>query len=556
MDSQSEDSQSIASAPVHNLTAGNSIDFSKLLRFKTASTRALVLRLHLGKLTESSLQEFLLQSRNLPSEQLQQEVQSIVIEELALIDPERALDSTDGFSSETQKLLVQVVFQVWSIANLDQATQFASDLTGLNRLAAVEGILISRDDLANIARQELAKEILGEDYSNFRVDELFLDEAISDPEAAWNEFISQYKDSLSQLPTLHVVQLANIAGALEEVIGTDVFDRIQQDIPSSIQQGVIASVFDRIASKDPSRALDVVLELKPNGFQYLAARIVSAWAQSDPQSAMAAIGLIQATGIRSSLQAAALFTWVDIDPFEVVDEIERVPDSLRALIHRRAMTTIAFHSPEKASKLLDTIENYGDRLSVAEAIVSNWAKTNFQAVLNWVRTSQQISNDTMRHSLLGSALDVLAESDPETAFRYALDEDVNTANVGPESSVIASVVQKNLDKAMELLSRVRNGSTKEHTIGLMGVYLVRDGESLQAIELSNQLPLESRSKYMESLTPSLLTYDPGVLADNLDNLSSYETRSRTASLVLSRYEGKKHALTPEQITKLKQYHPD
>lgn len=557
LDSKSEASQSPSSSPSVNQRIENSIDFSKLLRFKNESTRRLALRMHLEKLPESSLQEFLLQSRSFPSEQLQQEVQSMVIEELALVDPVRALGSIDGFSSETQNLLVKVVFQVWSIENLDQAIQFARDLRGLNRLAAVEGILISRDDLANEARQEVAREILGEDYSNFRIGELFLDETIEDPEAAWSEFVTQFEDNLSNLPKLHIVQLANIAIALERVVGTDVFDRILQDIPSgSTRQGVIASVLDRIAIEDPSRALDVVLELKPNGFQYLATRIVSAWAQSDPQSAIDAIGLIEATGQRSSLQAAALVTWVDINPFEVLEKIEQVPANHRALVQRRAVTSIAFQSPERASKLLNTIENYGDRLSVGEAVVFSWAKTDFEAALNWVRTSQQISNDTMRHQLLGSALDTLASSDPETAFRYALDEDADPANVGPESSVIASVVQQDFDKATELLSRVRNESTKEHTILLMGEHLVLDGESQKAIELGDRLQPQSRSKYVESLTPALLSNDPGVLADNLDSLSSYEVRSRTASLLLSRYRGKKHALTEDQIDKLKQYHPD
>lgn len=556
LQSEEETSQSPSETPSHNSTVQDSLDFVELLRFKQESTRSLALRLQLGRSTESSLQEFLLQSKSLPSEQLQQEVQSIVIREFALINPEGALSSTEEFVPQNQNPMVKAVFQVWSISDLNQAIKSASELRGLKRLAAVEGILSSRDDLSETARKDLAKETLGEDYSNFRLDGLFLVDAIEDPEREWEDFIAKYENDLSQLPSLHIVHLGNIASALEKRIGMSVFDRIQKDIPSGQRIGVIMTVLDRLAVEDPSRALNAVLMLKPDGYEHLATRVVSAWGQSDPEAALDALAQVEAPGLRFVLQRATLFAWIDVDPFAVMGSLERVPQNLRAKVSERALIFIAYSSPQEAAKLLDSVEDYWDMQRVGEAIVFNWARTSFVEALNWVRNSPQIPNDSMRHQLLGQALDTLARSDPERALRYALEEEVDAADVGPESSVIVSVAHQNLNKAIELLSQARNARTKEHTVGLMGVDLVSDGESLKAIELQNQLPRDRRSKYVETLTPALLSYDPGVLADNLESLASYDARSRTAGLLLTRYEGKKNALTLDQIAKLKQYRPD
>lgn len=555
--SQTDASQNLGEASSEHAKSKISIDVAALLRFNRESTRSLALRLQLGTLTQSSLQDVLLQSTDLPSNQLQLEVQSLAIRELALISPESALNSIEGFPPESRSMLVRIVFQVWSISNLDQAIQSANDLQVFEKLAAVEGILLSRDDLSVVTQQDLAREILGEDYSDFRIDELFLDETIDDPELAWSEFISRHEHELKQLPTLHIVHLANIAGVLESSMGAAVFDKIQRDVPSGpTRLGVIVSVLDKIARNDPSRAFKILTDLNPEGMQFLAARIASTWAQSDPESALNAVAVLEATGLRTSLQHAVLLTWVEIDPFDVMDEIERVPPNLRALTGRRAMTSIAFSSPQQASKMLHRLEDNRSKQIVGEAIVTNWAQIDFQAALNWVQTSPQIGNSKMRQDLMATAFATLARSDPEAAFKYALDEEVGTSNVGLESSVVLAVAVRNLDKGIELLSRVRDERTKEHAIHSIGESLVKVGESQKALELTNQLQLENRGRYLESLAPSLLHNDPSVLADHVDSLPSHQARSRTAGLLLTRYRGKSHVFTDEQIEKLRKYVDD
>ncbi len=531
-----------------------SLDSGDLLRFKSEHAREVALRIQMGIPNQVALKELLTQSTTIPSKQLQLEIQRVIVEELALISPESALGSVANLPADSRSGLLEVVFRVWSILRLDEALRYAVELEDYDKLAAIEGILLSRDDLSDEDRQSLVERVLGENNSDLHLNRLFLSEGIGDPETAWNEFISEYEHDLSQLTTLHIVQLANIAVALERDIGTAVFDKIEQDVPSSsIRLGVVALLLDGMARETPDRALRVVIEQEPEGMQFLATQVVSNWARSDPESALEAVERIEASGLRVSLQHAVLFAWIDIDPYAVMDEVEGVSPNLRPLVSRRALTSIALSSPERASEMLNRVEDYEGKRSVSEAIVTHWSKVDLGAALNWIRTSQQIVNPTMRQELFSIALSTHARYDPRAAFDMALEHQVDPSNIGPEAAVVVSIARRNFEAAIELLGRVRNGATRDHAIRLMGENLVLNGNSQLAIELSSQMREESRGNYLESLIPSMLHNDPGILADNVDSLTSHQARSRAASLLLMRYQSNANILTDVQIEKLKQY---
>lgn len=80
-----------------------------------------------------------------------------VTRNIALVDPRGALSIAYSGTEERRIRHVSIVFQEWSINDLNGAVAHASTLSGSLRNAALEGILRSRIDLSDEERQQIAE---------------------------------------------------------------------------------------------------------------------------------------------------------------------------------------------------------------------------------------------------------------------------------------------------------------------------------------------------------------------------------------------------------------
>ena len=84
---------------------------------------------------------------------------------LASISPRLALEQVDKFPRPQQGLIINAIFEEWSKTDLERAVSGASRLDGEGRLAAVNGILQSWDDLPEDIRVKL-KDLLDLQHSS------------------------------------------------------------------------------------------------------------------------------------------------------------------------------------------------------------------------------------------------------------------------------------------------------------------------------------------------------------------------------------------------------
>ena len=85
--------------------------------------------------------------------------------------------------------LLGTVFGEWALSHLDDAVASAKRLDGFGKLAALRGILESRDDLSDAVRIEIGRQLGNERVAQNIVTQSNLSEAIKDPESAWASLI-------------------------------------------------------------------------------------------------------------------------------------------------------------------------------------------------------------------------------------------------------------------------------------------------------------------------------------------------------------------------------
>lgn len=114
------------------------------------------------------------------------------------------------------------------------------------------------------------------------------------------------------------------------------------------------------------------------------------------------------------------------------------------------------------------------------------------------------------------------------------------------------MAQSDVDEALGMLPRVREGQTKLLAYGAVGVALVERGNPMDAIELAPQLPEVDRESYFLITAMTWAEKDPEELLESIDDFSSPVARSKAAALLTfsNRFEP---SLTDEQVKELQEY---
>ena len=113
---------------------------------------------------------------------------------MAGFDPLTALRQIDQLPVHSHFFLTELVFQEWSFRDLNDAVAHAKTLSTTQRMAAVQGILKSRDDLSSSLRDEIASQVGGEQFVLHMLAQSSKDEAIEFPEIAWDSLLGDAQE--------------------------------------------------------------------------------------------------------------------------------------------------------------------------------------------------------------------------------------------------------------------------------------------------------------------------------------------------------------------------
>ena len=531
-------------------------DLEDLTRFQSHFERAVALNELLQGGTMHSLQANLEQSQSIRSTNLRKSVQRAIFQRLATLNPKAALEQIGTVPIGNRELLLQTVFEEWSLANLDQAIEEARNLDSAGKLSALEGILVSTEQMSHEERRAIARHLGNEWFEIERKKKEIGTEVFEDPEGEWNAFIRDNDNSMQSLNEAQSKMLVLIASAWIELDGVEVFERIRETFPSQYPLlETISSVVDQLIERNPRVALELAANVEGIGSgqrSNLTREILTQWTESAPQDALETVSGIEGRYLRRQLQAIVLETWATTDAHALLGLIESLPDDIQELVREKALVALARKAPTDAVEMLNDILDRYSRNRVAQAIAVQWAKQDVLRALNWIGGDEQLVS--MQDHLTQTVFRELARTDPQFAFETALTYPPGADGKGMEVFVIETLAfSGDLDRAISLLPQTREGETRTYAFEGTIYSLLLEDDSMRAndaLDLFVQATKTESVKNIGFMLMNLAYKIPLVLFNSLDELPSEKIRRDAASELLLHNESN-GVFTEDELAELR-----
>lgn len=489
------------------------------------------------------LTKLLEQSENIGSETLKHTTQNTIVQRLTWVDPKLALSTIDSLPSDRHNPLISTVFGEWSIVDLDAAVAHAKILEQSRKYAAVQGIIGAQDNLSNGLTEGIAKEL--------QIDlNVFEQENLSKSLAAdWQELIADEQSNMAQ-----TAQLLRLAQEWVDQSGLDAIAQIDKSLNDPLlKKTVLGSVLQKAMLADPHAVLQQALNFEDDLRELVLETMARAWASIGPQEAMESISSIESHRIRRQMLDHFVTTWANYDPKGMFENFDLVPENLRSYAEEQAIRAIAQTTPADAVQFLANVSDEYVSFDLTMELATSWSDQDALAALNWA-LSHQFPNSSLERQVLNTVLRSVAADNPELALQTALDQPSDLIGLGLEATVVEEVARTDIERAISMLSQVREGYTQSFTSVAVGKALVRNNEIDRALELAQELPEESRDLYYNLVVNEWAYSNPKSLVSKLEELPSTEAKY-TAAMDLTRLNVGTNVLTTDQMTFVKSFLP-
>ncbi len=544
-----ESTASAESSP--SLTIESIADLKDLGRFSSHFERKVSIHDLVASLDEQALVGQLEQSTGALDQGIRWEAQLAIVGRLAAIDPEAALAAVYELDSDRDHVLLKAVFHEWSVTNLDQSVEHAQSLDAGAKDAALESILMSREDLSTERRRELARRFGAEWVAIEVIERTQGATPLQHPKGEWSSLARSVGEGFVNPTDAQMRLMTHIASEWVLAEGVDAFSEILDSLSThSTKSSVSREVALHLVDTHPSKAFDLAVHLRTLGVLGLAKSVASEWSKTEPWAALNAVASIESKYHRADLHAEILETWANSDPDTLLNQVSELPEDLQSLARKKALLSLSRSSPQIAAEVIGDVEDRASRDEIATAIVSNWSILDITSALDWMRNEASVAH--YREELTVAAFQGLAESDPQAALELALAQPTNEEGIGPEAGVIESLTFRDMDTAVAMLSQVREGKTKisaYESVILIMASIRKDSD--QAVDLFIQLSTEEEIPRNAFVTTQVVLFAPRALFDGLERLESMDLRRRVARSLLS-FHGESDFFSDEQIAVLEE----
>ena len=521
-------------------------DLQDLSKFENGFQRNAALHLRLLQSDEQELMSLIEKAQEISRKSLRDTVSRQILHRLTTLNPILALDQVEGFPSADHEGFVELIFEEWSLLDLDKAIYHAGSLDRNKRLLALSGILKARDDLPKQDHREIAVQLGLTHYEFESLSRDIEQRVIASPETEWEELANDEQSDLSQVATF--------IEAAESWIERDGLEAIQRIYAMTtdwqILFPVLSTALHKTTLNDPQTTFENSLNLDFDTGDFLVRSIIQSWSTFDPQAAFDAVTTLESNALRVQLQDSVIRTWGRKDPHDLLSHIDRLPQSVKDLGREHAVVSLSRSSPEEAAGLFAKSEFGNKELSIANAIAMNWSNQDAYAALDWVLTDPEVFN--IQQELLNVVLGNLVKKDPGLAMDIALKRPIEPNEKGLEAAVIGQLAYTDVQSALQMLPKVREGETKKAAFTWVGSQLIRDGEIEQALGLLERMQDTEQEDYISSIVETWAFSQPDDLVERLDELPSEELRSRAVYSLISFNQFRK-AITDDQIDSIKEF---
>ncbi|MXZ56418.1 MAG: hypothetical protein F4227_10470 [Gammaproteobacteria bacterium] len=491
-------------------------------------------------------------------------IRRTILSRLVHVNDEVAGSLFHNLESEQQTTLAYTLARDWASIDLDRAIDFVSTLADNVQYSANRGILDLNQSLPIDELRTIANRLGDTNYVQNLVDRNFREEEAENPAEAWAT-LSADPNMLTQD---NRSRINNIVNAWIKEEGVLVLDTVTEAIEDEDFKESITRYGLRIAAEDnPEAAFDYALQFDSGGgglfgmsYNPYMYSILNEWAEDSPMDALNKVLTIDSTSQRNQYVENVFSSWVRHDVQGLVDVIPQLPSEIQDAARVSGISHLSRDSIDDALFLFDDIESDAKKGQAAMSIAFSWAEKDPEAALNWAQTNP--NTESIRSQVTSTMLTSIATKDPEKAFNIALELPLNEDGVGLEASVLATLSYTNVDRALELLPKVRAGASQKTAYTGVGGGLAMQGRITEAIELGKELSEENQLNYYTtvgtmSLSGSMLSGLTGnepemdVFA-TLDAIPHEEARSQVAvqAIIMDQLSS---SYSDEEIESLKEY---
>ena len=477
-------------------------------------------------------------------------VQMFLVGRLTQQDPQAGLELVWKFPRTQWSELVTVVFNEWSIIDLEDAFSASLELRSSLQDTALRSLITTRIDVTN--DRWLA---LGIEHD---VDDTVL-RLLREQEA--------------------MTLLATPLDAIRLLREDDVSDELQNDLRTKFARtairrdgiAVLKPLIEVLAGENPRR---VSLEFLEEEFSFEPAEVAAAlqdfsselrrnsmyqlidsWVSDSPETAYEKLSLL--VDFRKNSWNTWVFSrWAEVDADGLLDRIESFPRSERGYAASFGIGELVKKSPAEAA---DRIAEFDNVLGVEvprlqETLVEYWRKIDPAATLLWITENTEEGGRNQAH-LLWSLLRDYVEKDPAKALDIALSQSPTSvyAERGSVSDIITKLIEAGeFELAMGALDRIPDAA-RSRSYTAVGRVLVEKDQWQEAIDLVAEFSEEDQFQHFRGLTFWAIRNDLEKMLATIPGIPSEKTRGQIAQAAIANHERYGNMLTENQIKFLEQY---
>ncbi|MCY3540578.1 MAG: hypothetical protein OXH31_01520 [Gammaproteobacteria bacterium] len=494
----------------------------------------------------------------------QDSIRRTILSRLIHVNEEVASSLFLDLESNRQSALSYSLAREWASFDLDRAVDFVSSLADNVQFSANRGILDLNQTLPIDELRTLANRLGDTSYIQDIVDQNLFEEEAENPAEAWANLAADP----NMLTEEHRSRINNIVRAWIKEEGVDVLDTVTGAIKDEdFKESIIRNGLRTAAEDNPEAAFDYALQFESGGgglfgmsFNPYMYSILSEWVKESPMDALNKVLAVESPSQRNQLVDDVFRPWARSDLQTMIDSIPQFPSEIQDAARVVGISHLSDNSIDDALSLFDDIESDAKKGQAAMNIAFSWTEKDPEAALNWAQTNP--NTESIRTQVTSTMLTALASKDAQRAFDVALELPLNEDGVGLEANVIAALAYTNVDKALELLPKVRTGETQTTAYMGVGGGLAMQGRTTEAIELGKELPEDDQLNYYTAvgaiaLSGSMLSGLTGSepekdVFETLDSIPLEAARSKVAVQAIM-MDQLSDSYSDEEIASLKEY---
>ncbi len=523
------------------LSNSNLARIEEIVEIESEYLRMVTFRQMLADLDEQGALDLLGQTEAVRYPNLRLRLQREIIRKLAAIDPVLTLTYARDIEERSRLHFIEVVFEEWSRANLNDALVHARTFDEAERLTVLKTISRARDDLSSSSLSEIARD-LGYGGMATRVkQDMIVSSARITPKDSWNQLLEDPWRDYSQ-----IWSLVGVADAWMNAEGPDVLFQIAEQLPNHLTRTeVIRNLLDNMSAEDAPGAFDYARALYEQTDGSIFHTTVFRWAANDPHSALQAVSSLDSEALRMEMLETIATRWAQANPEELLRNIESFPKTAQSRGRSLAIGEIAKTSPQDAIATLSLIPS-NEVENSAKHLVYWWSLRSENEAIDWIQNDPIVRD--YQKSLIRVVLNELVLKDPEAAMQFALDQPMDSSRRNLEYRLINALVRDNrIDESLSLLPRMREGNSQFEAFVRVGINLIVNKDVDRALGLAESLSTSQHKAYRERLVNAWAYNDAQGLFNWLDNFPDQETK-RLAANALVKY---KNSLNEEQLDHVK-----